>query len=258
MYESERFNLGIITLPSVVRPSPEDVRNAIGEDPDEATDVSSNETAIHRHSVDAVVLHSDHSQPYCHFQYRAAFSADGTACPPETASARAQPWHVRSRAFYFENGQFAVQPTRGLSETWLPSFIARITETDVGDEFKFYDSKSGNSGSHRSHDGSASNGTISRVPTSDGSDPCVSPPTPDDQPADPLAGDPADLLEKATRTGAVSPQRTPRGTSSDPAFAPGTVVATWDVTDWPNDAGAAKRATEIHRQIEPYLQSHVN
>lgn len=251
MYESERFKFGIVTLPSVVRPSPEEVRNAIKTD--ESINDLSHDTAIHRHSIDAVVLSADHeSHPYCHFQYRAAFSENDTAQSPGTTT-REQPWYVRSRAFYFENGQFAVQPTRGLPETWLPSFIARITETDIADGFKFYESKNGGSDPQRTSEHSSTSGSVSRVPTSDRS--FVSPPAPSNPSHS--GGDPADLLEEATRTGTVGPQHTLRGDSSDTGFTPGTVVATWNETDWPNDAGEAKRATEIHRQIVPYLRNHV-
>lgn len=255
MYESERFKFGAITLPAAVRPSLEDVRDAIAVSADDAPRCSRNDTPTHRDSVDAVVLGFGHGNySYCHFQYRTVLSESGVTRTRGAEFSRAQPWHVRSRVFYFQNGQFAVQPTRGLADEWLPAFIARITDTDAGDEFEFYGS-TGRSDSQRTPRISPPNGSVSRVSAGDGSASVSAPAVADDR-APCSAGDPADLLKEATQTGEIEPDHVPPDGSAVTVFAPGTVVATWDETDWSNDAGETQRAKEIHRQIVPYLQSH--
>lgn len=255
MYKSERFKFGAITLSAAVRPSLEEVRNAIEVPVDDAPHCSPNDAPIYRDSADAVVLefgHENHS--YCHFQYRAVLSENGATRPLGTEFSRAQPWHVRSRVFYFQNGQFAVQPTRGLADEWLPAFIARITDTDAGDEFEFYGSI-GRSDSQQALEISPPNGSVGRVTASDGAASVSTPVVADDR-APRSAGDPADLLKEATQTGEIEPNHVPPDGSAAALFAPGTVVATWDETDWSNDAGETRRAEEIHRQIVPYLRNH--
>ncbi len=257
MCNSERFKFGTVTLPSVVLPSPEDVCTALEETPVTEIDPRSEDPAIQRHSVDAVVCNTDHdSDPYCHFQYRAAFSKSDTVRTPEQSSLGVHPWHVRSRVFYFEDGQFAVQPVRGLPDTWFPSFLGHITDTEVGNEFRIYGSEHNVAGIQRTPGGSPPSEVLNRVPAGDGAASSVSSSVPDDRSSS-QAGDPADLLDELTRGGVVGPQCTLGGLSSDIAFEPDTVVATWDETDWPDDADEAKRATEIHRQIVPYLRNHV-
>lgn len=257
MHKSERYKFGAITLPTAVLPSLEEVRDAIEVLGNNAPDSPRNETHIHRDSADAVVLGTDHeTHPYCHFQYRAVLSGDGAVPPSKTEASRAQPWHVRSRVFYFENGQFAVQPTRGLSDAWLPAFIARITDIEVGEAFRFYDSMDSESNTQRTPEPVPSNESISRVPAGDGSSTFVSTQTVTSDRTTHSAGDPADLLDQATRTGEIEPHQSPHGGAPDSAFAPGTVVATWNETDWPKDVGETRRAKEIHKRILPYLKRH--
>lgn len=258
MHKSERFTFGTITLPSGVLPSIEEVRDAIERMSNDPPDATCNDTQIHRNSANAVVCRDDHeSYSYCHFQYRAVLSGDDATHTTGTESSRVQPWHVRSRVFYFENGQFAVQPMRGVSETWFPTFLARITNTDVKDEFWFYSSGESRSDTQQPHHIVSPRGPVSRVPAGDGPVPSVStPPAADERPTSSSAGDPADLLAEATQTGTAESHRTLHERSPDAAFAPGTVVATWNEADWPNDVEESRRATEIHRQIVPYLQSH--
>ncbi|RRJ31984.1 hypothetical protein [Halocatena pleomorpha] len=204
-----------------------------------------------------MVLSTDRDgDPYCHFQYQVAFSGCETGRSAAQQSPGVQPWHVRSRVFYFDNGQFAVQPARGLSETWFPSFLTLLTDTPVGDEFRIYGTERKSSDTPPTHGVSQSSDSSERVPASDGTASLVSSAASDNR-SPPQGGDPADLLAEATRTGSVGAHGTLSGVPLSSGCAPDTVVATWDETDWSDNVDKAKRATEIYRQIAPYLQNHV-
>lgn len=245
MYNSKRFKFGAITLQASARPSVVAVRDAIAGLADGAHE--SADPSVQRESADAVVLNPNHDDySYCHFEYRAVFEAS-KILPYKQESSRAQPWHVCSRAFYFENGQFAVQPTRGVSDRWLPALIGRITDSHVGESFRFYGTTDTRDTTNTQQTHTSPGKTVREVTATDspvsGSASSAVVNNPDTIRSD---GDPADLLdETAHRIRAV-----------DDVSSSGTVVATWDETNWPNNVDETRRANAIYEQILPYLQNH--
>lgn len=142
MSKTETYRMGIFLTED--RPTVEELENTLDNDfiereTDELGD-SGEEHSFQDKGRNALVRDSGEEYGYCHFRYVSESEEsfryrtdDGDEDEDYEATLK------DARVLYFENGQFIIESNQELEDRWVPRFIGRATDYDIGGaDYRFY------------------------------------------------------------------------------------------------------------------------
>ncbi len=230
MYKSERYKFATLTLEPTAQPELATIHEAL--DRFEAIAPNTNRKYDpDSERITDLILNADHGEyAYCHFVYHASAREADIPSDDTNETDNARTWTIRSRIFYFENGQFAIQSTDGLAKHWLPPLFERISNGAIVTEYRFYPEETDSCDKDKQFNTEIADATTH----------CDDP-----KPTD-LIDATANEIESIGEQHDKSPQETPLPT--------GGVMTAWPE---PNDGlSTADRAERIVDRIKPYLETH--
>ncbi|WP_330632470.1 hypothetical protein [Halocatena halophila] len=230
MYKSERYKFGTLTLEPTAQPELATIHQAL----DQFEAAAPNDNRKYdpdSERITDLIHNSNHGEyAYCHFIYHASAREADIPSDEKSEADNARTWTIRSRIFYFKNGQFAIQSTDGLAKHWLPALFERISNGAIGADYRFY--PGGND--------SCDNDKQINAQIADATTHCD-----DANPAD-LIDATASEIESISEQHDSPPQQSPLPT--------GGVMTAWPEPN--DDLSTTDRAERIFDRLKPYLETH--